>query len=328
MTLESVAHIRNADVVFYHATNGITATHIRKLNPNAIDLYEYYGEGKARRATYVEMAELMLRQVRLAANVVGVFHGHPGYFVSPARRALAIARMEGYETQLLSAVSSTDCLFSDLRVDPGVFGCQVIMASRVFQEGAIVATSGHVVLLQVGAVGDRGFSFTGYKNATIGVLMMRLIDIYGEEQESVYYFAPLFPTCKPTMTLRKLSLYREPSILRSVSSGILYLPPKGFTLAAMQSAQTFADGLPYGKFESNVVASLDRHKTPKEFYSRQASDALFRAMSDLVMDPSARELFRRSANEFVDKCDGLTSKERLALLTGDMGALRAVTTNR
>jgi hypothetical protein len=202
------------------------------------------------------------------------------------------------------------------------------MASRVFRKSVILATSGHVVLLQVGAVGDRGFSFTGFKNATVGALMTRLIEIYGEEQESVYYFAPLFPTCKPTITLRKLSLYRKPSILRSVSSGILYLPPKGFTLAAVHSAQTFANGSPYGKFESKVVAALKRHKTPKEFKRRHASDALFSAMSALVMRPSAQELFRRSPNKFVDKCAGLTSRERRALLTGDVGALRAVTTKR
>jgi hypothetical protein len=116
-------------------------------------------------------------------------------------------------------------------------------------------------------------------------------------------------------------------MLRSIKSGILYLPPKGLTVAAMQSAQTFAPGMPYGQFESEVVSRLDRHKTPKEFIRRHASDALFRAMSKLVMNASARELFRRSPNAFVDKCEGLTSKERLALAKRDIGALRAVTTN-
>ena len=159
MTLETLSHIKRADVVFYHASNGITATQIRELNANAVDLYEYYGEGKKRKITYVQMAELMLRQVRLGLSVVGIFYGHPGYFVSPARRALAIASMEGYETALLPAVSAQDCMFSDLRVDPGVFGCQILMASRVFQEDAIIAITGHVVFLQVAAVGDRGFSF-------------------------------------------------------------------------------------------------------------------------------------------------------------------------
>ena len=84
ITLEAVGYIREADRVFYHATNGVTSSYIRSLNPQSIDLYEYYGEGKNRSITYVQMAELMLREVRRGLNVVGVFHGHPGYFVSPA----------------------------------------------------------------------------------------------------------------------------------------------------------------------------------------------------------------------------------------------------
>src|SRR5580698_7802074 len=127
MTLEAIGYIQRADIVFYHVTNGAAATHIRKLNPRAVDLYEYYGEGKKRRITYIEMAELMLREVRRGLTVVGVFHGHPGYFVSPARRSLAIASLEGHETIALPGVSAPDCMFSDLRVDPGVFGCQILM---------------------------------------------------------------------------------------------------------------------------------------------------------------------------------------------------------
>src|ERR1700733_1521532 len=94
MTTEAISYIREADSVFYHATNGVTASQIESLNPSCVDLYKYYDDGKNRSETYVQMAELMLRDVRLGLDVVGVFHGHPGYFVSPARRALAIADKE------------------------------------------------------------------------------------------------------------------------------------------------------------------------------------------------------------------------------------------
>jgi len=42
MTIEALSYIQNADVVFYHATNGVTASQIVALNPNSVDLYEYY----------------------------------------------------------------------------------------------------------------------------------------------------------------------------------------------------------------------------------------------------------------------------------------------
>lgn len=38
----------------------------------------------------------MMKDVRAGQNVLGIFYGHPGAFVSPTRRAIAIARDEGY----------------------------------------------------------------------------------------------------------------------------------------------------------------------------------------------------------------------------------------
>jgi len=326
MTLEAMGYIQRADVVFYHVTNGPAATHIRKLNPNAVDLYEYYGEGKKRRVTYVEMAELMLREVRRGRTVVGVFHGHPGYFVSPARRALAIASLEGYETAMLAGVSAPDCMFSDLRVDPGVFGCQILMASRVFQPDALIAITGHVVFLQVGAVGDSGFSFSGYKNATLPAFFEKLIGLYGEEQDSLYYMASIFPGFEPFIVARRLADYRDQEALAGIGAGILYLPPKGLSVSSLQSAQAFSANQAYGAFESKVVRKLDHHKTPSEFRLRRASEPLFRAMVELGTSAHARELYQRSPREFVSQFPALSAEERRALESKSIGAVRAAST--
>ena len=146
------------------------------MSRESVDLYEYYDEDKRRKTTYVQMSELMLREVRKGRLVVGAFHGHPGFFVFPARRALAIASAEGYQTAMIPAISAPDCMFADLRVDPGRFGCQILMASRVFSADVIVATTGHVVFLQVSAVGDRRFSYSGYKDNKLGLFFERLIE--------------------------------------------------------------------------------------------------------------------------------------------------------
>jgi Tetrapyrrole (Corrin/Porphyrin) Methylases len=326
MTLETIGYIQRADIVFYHATNGVTATQIRELNANAVDLYEYYGEGKKRRITYVEMAELMLREVRRGSTVVGVFHGHPGYFVRPARRALAIASLEGYETALLAAVSAPDCMFSDLRVDPGVFGCQILMASRLLQEDAIVATTGHVVFLQVAAVGDSGFSFSGYKNATLAPFFEKLIELYGEHQEAVYYTAAIFPGFEPVIMVYKLLDFRDSRARESIGSGLLYLPPRGVTVSSLQSVQSFTAGNPYGAFESKVVEELDRHQTPPEYKLRRASAPLYRAMAELGTIAKARELYLRSPSEFASRFPDLNANERHALESRDVAKVRAVST--
>ena len=328
MTVEALGYISDADIVFYHATNGVTASQIEALNSNAVDLYEYYGEGKSRSLTYIQMAELMLREVRRGRNVVGVFHGHPGYFVSPARRALAIASQEGYSTTLLPGVSAPDCMFADLRVDPGVRGCQILMASYILKDENILATSGHVVFLQVNAVGDSGFSFSGHRSARLPEFIERLIAIYGETQECIYYMAAVYPGCDPEISTRQLADYRRPEVLVGVGPGIFYLPPKGMTVSSMQNFQAFNGRDPYRPVDRQAVDELATHRTPQEFLLRRASAPLLRAMSELGMSASARELYCLHASAFLERHPDLTADERAALARRRVAPIRSVTTKR
>jgi precorrin-2 methylase len=328
MTVETLSYISDADVVFYHATNGVTASQIEALNPNAIDIYEYYADGKNRSITYIQMAELMLREVRRGCNVVGIFHGHPGYFVSPARRALAIASKEGYPTTLLPAVSAPDCMFADLRVDPGVRGCQILMASYVLNKANILATSGHVVFLQVNAVGHSGFSFSGSRSDRFPEFIERLIAIYGETQDCIYYMAAVYPGCDPEISVHQLSAYRRPEVIATVGPGIFYFPPKGISFASLQNFQAFNGRDPYGRTEKQAINELATHQVPQGYIIRRASAAMLAAVSELGANASSRELYRTNPSAFVERHPDLTSYERSALVKRRAASIRSVTTRR
>lgn len=326
MTLEVIGHLQHADIVFYHANSGVSAALIQQLNPNIVDLYEYYGEGKLRSITYVQMAELMLAEVRKGRSVVGVFHGHPGYFVKAGRRAIAIAKMEGHETMLLPAVSATDCLFADLGIDPGVIGVHVVKASAVLRDDTFLATDNHVVLVQVGSVGDNTFSFSGYKHTKLDRFFERLISIYGEEHDSVYYVAAIFPGLDPVVILRKLGEYRQRAFQDSVSAATLYLPPAGVSFASLTAIQAFDSRDPYGEFERNAIEGIREHTTPDGFKDRHASEPMLRAMTELATNPESARTFRRNPQAFLASYPDLTSAEREALLSRDLSRLRGVTT--
>ena len=90
-TLEAVSHIEQADKVSYCVADPATDTFIEKHAKEAVDLYDLYDDGKPRHQTYTQMAEKMLREVRKGFYVVGCFYGHPGVFVNPSHRAIAIA---------------------------------------------------------------------------------------------------------------------------------------------------------------------------------------------------------------------------------------------
>jgi len=104
----------------------------------------------------------MLKEVRAGLDVVGVFYGHPGVFVSPSHRALAIAKAEGYRARMLPGVSAEDCLYADLCIDPSDPGCVTYEASDFLVRERPVNIHSHLVLFQVGCVGVADFNFKGF----------------------------------------------------------------------------------------------------------------------------------------------------------------------
>src|ERR1700691_513144 len=126
LTPEAVAHIKNADKVFYCVADLAVERRLQVLSRNTEDLYVFYADDKPRRKTYEEMVERMLGALAVTKYVCAVFYGHPGIFVWPSYRAIQLARKEGHRAYMLPAVSSLDCLFADVGFDPSRHGCQIL----------------------------------------------------------------------------------------------------------------------------------------------------------------------------------------------------------
>lgn len=336
LTQEAIGHIRDADAVFYSVPDGITAAYIRDLNPNATNLSVLYAEDKRRSVTYVQMAEVILRAVRQGKTVVAVFYGHPGYFVNPARRALTIARKEGHATAMLPGISSTDCLFADLRIDPSFQGCQILEATDYLLRDRPLVTSGHVVLLQVGSVGDAYFSYGGFKNSKRAVLFERLIDLYGPDHPCVHYVGATFPGTDAQITRRPLGAYRDPKVLETIHYACsFYIPPKETLPIDAEMAETLGlsallkPGAPaprrgddYGTFELEAIAKLDTQKPAVR--TRAVSKALFRVLAQMAGSPALETAFRGDPAAFALLYPGLTEAERKALVGRTASGLHAV----
>ena len=95
----------------------------------------------------------MLIEVRAGYNVLGIFYGHPGVFVSPSHRAIALAREEGYNAKMLPGISAEDYLFADLEFDPATYGCMTSEATELLMRNTPLNTSVHNIIWQVGSVG-------------------------------------------------------------------------------------------------------------------------------------------------------------------------------
>ena len=198
------SYIEQADVVFTGLSDGIMELWIAKMNPDVRSLQQYYREGKARAETYSEMVEAILTEVRAGKKVCGAFYGHPGVFALPPRKAIAIARSEGYDAHMEPGVSAEDCLYADLEIDPGEVGCQHFEASQIMVYRRRIDPTAYLVLWQIGIAGDRSYSRFSTGSAYRQALVDILCSDYDPDHEVIVYKAATLPTNRPRIIRLKL----------------------------------------------------------------------------------------------------------------------------
>jgi hypothetical protein len=341
-TLESEAYLRWADAVYFCVADPATERWILEHKPDAVDLYTLYDNDKNRAETYIQMSELMLQSVRQGLNVVGIFYGHPGVFVNPSHRAIAIARQEGHEAVMLPAVSALDCLFADLGIDPSRPGCQVIEATDLLLRRRTLLTDSHVVIFQVGSVGDLGFRFAGFPNTHLPLLVSYLQSVYGNDYEIVHYIASQYSVCLPIIDRIRLSSFSDPKVSQKVTGiSTFYIPPR--VIRGVDRATADALGLakyqfpsgdlvvnspfmpspaPYTRKELEIIARLDTHRPPPDYRPTRPSAGLFRLVKDLSLDPSVLEQFLDDSDSLLQKYPELSMSDRKAVVSRHYGILR------
>jgi uncharacterized protein YabN with tetrapyrrole methylase and pyrophosphatase domain len=222
VSVEARACIGSADKVYFLVADVVTAAWITDLNPSAESLGSFYRRGKYRLTTYSEMVERLLSRVREGLDVCAVFYGHPGVFVLPSHEAIRRARLEGFQAKMLPAVSTEDCLFADLGIDPATSGCQSFEATNFLVYRRRFDPCSSLVLWQIGVTGELKFS-RKRNMAGIRVLIDYLQGYYGPSHEVVIYEAAHFPGCDPI--IQRVPLAQVPST-RFATGATLYVPPK------------------------------------------------------------------------------------------------------
>ena len=331
-TMGAESYLRMADKVFYTVSNPPTQVWLHKLRPDAFDLYVLYDDTKPRYHTYVQMSEAILHYVRKGLRVVTVFYGHPGIFVFSTHRSIAIARREGHYAVMMPGISALDCLCADLGVDPAYPGMQTFEATEVLLRRRPIDITTHVVLWQVGLIGDTGYRRKGFLNDKFPILVEYLMEFYGPDHEITHYIAAHHPTFEPTMTVHKIGELLEPRVRATFTAiSTFYIAPKvaATTDAAMAArlgfvkpGQRAGDPSPlrqianYGPREVAAVAEFEQFKVPKEYqFQEQTRAAEF--LMELGHDAALQELYREDPARAVseDVFPGLTRQEKHLLGT-------------
>ena len=203
------SHIEQADVVFAAMSDGIVEKWLESLHPDVRSLQPLYADGKSRTRTYRDMVNAMLTEVRAGKTVCTAFYGHPGVFAWAPHEAIRVACKEGYFAHMEPGISAEDCLYADLGIDPGAFGCQHYEASQLLYYKRRIDTAAYLVLWQAGVIAIRSVGESS--NASLQVLADRLAEDYPLNHKVIIYRAATLPIHAPRIehtTLRKLAAAR------------------------------------------------------------------------------------------------------------------------
>lgn len=191
------SHIETADVVFAALSDHVVQLWLERMNPDVRSLQPYYRPGKSRMKTYREWVGVMMAEVRAGKRVCAVFYGHPGIFAWSPHKVIELARAEGYPAHMEPGISAEDCLYADLGIDPGRAGCQHLEASQLLFFERKLDTLGHVILWQLGVVGDRSLGRFRTPDAYRELLTERLLEDYPADHPVALYRAPTLPIHAP-----------------------------------------------------------------------------------------------------------------------------------
>ncbi|KAG9080771.1 hypothetical protein FRC06_006184 [Ceratobasidium sp. 370] len=330
MTLETVSHLKMADKVFYLVSNPVTEAFIQENNKNAANLGVYYGKSKHRYQTYIEMAEVILREVRAGYNVFGIFYGHPGVCMTSAHRALTLARQEGHEARMLPGISSVDYMIADLEFEPGRNGCMVYQATDLLARNKRLNPSVHNIILQASLV---GVATLEKERSKFQLLVDHLVRDFGPDHKVVHYVGAALPQSSSAMVVFTIEDLRNEEVADRIgSASTLYIPPRdidpthphmtalGFPEmlglvggSSQWVGPRFVDTADYGPVEREFVDQLDQHVIPDDFKSLRASASMRKFMIDLALDPNRLKEYKENPSAVAASVPGLTDRERSAL---------------
>jgi uncharacterized protein YabN with tetrapyrrole methylase and pyrophosphatase domain len=237
--MEAIAWMKEADSLLYVVGDPVAETIIKTLNAKgSFSLATYYEEGKPRIITYNEMVNHILECVRRGDTTVVALYGHPGVFAYPSHESIRRARAEGYDAKMLPAISSEDCLFADLGVDPGVAGCQSYEATDFLINTRALDPSSQLILWQIGTLGDWTYKKLNYNISAMPLLVQRLAEFYPFSHPVTVYEAAVLQGAKPMICT--IPLYSLSSFPLTASMTLYVSPAFPRTPDPMRASLTFS----------------------------------------------------------------------------------------
>ncbi|WP_187696166.1 hypothetical protein, partial [Xanthovirga aplysinae] len=263
-----------------------------------------------------------------------------GIFVLSTHRAIKLARREGYKATMKAGVCALDTLCADLGVDPCHPGMQMHEATDCLIRHRKINPSLHVVLWQVGLIGELGFKKEGYLNNNFSYFIGWLQKIYGEDYQIIHYIGSRYPTIDPLIELYSLKELHYPENQEKITGlSTFYITPRDVVSSHYQTIidlGVLSEGQPMvlpksplreiGTYRSKEMKAFDEFanfKIPPS-YKWQKDTAASNFLIELRFDTKLQELYRKDPLAALNdtRFSGLSDKERALLASRDSGSIQ------
>jgi uncharacterized protein YabN with tetrapyrrole methylase and pyrophosphatase domain len=208
MTLVSVNHIKQADIVYAVIPNKPGIEFVKSLNPNTHSLTELYEESKPRALIYKQMMNEIVEKVQSGNKVCAAFYGHPGVFVDPSHDAVNYLKKRGFTVLMEPGISAEDCLIADLGIDPAAYGCQSYEATQFLLRQYTISPHMTQIIWQAFSLGEFTSSTSFNNEKAFALLINKLLHYYPSCHNVIIYEAktsPFFDTKIEYCTIETLS---------------------------------------------------------------------------------------------------------------------------
>ncbi|KTD46373.1 SAM-dependent methyltransferase [Legionella quateirensis] len=218
LTEETKRVIQSADKVLYLINEDNLKQWIQREAKSSESLDSIYFSSEKRIEAYQALTNYIVKEYNNVSILCVVFYGHPTVFADSALNAVRQIKKGGGEAIILPAVSTQDCLFSDLEIDPGDQGCFSIEATELVLFERCIDVHAHLILWQVANFGR----IDGEKTNNLSILKDYLCGFYPDTYSICLYEAPTLPTCSPRIEWIQLS-HLDQSVISSITT--IYIPP-------------------------------------------------------------------------------------------------------
>ena len=223
LTEEAKQVIENTERVLFLVNEPLLKEYITENAKSFFNLEEIYFNHAYRADAYNKITEYILSSLENYDNVGVVAYGHPFFCASPFLDAAIKAKDNGCIVHAFPGISSLDCMFSDLMIDPTANGLQVYEATALINSKITINTSANLVILQVGFVNVKTHTHTSENNVDLTYLCDYLKAIYPEKHSGIIYQASLYPSVKPKIDIFQIS---ELSLHKLSSISSIFIPPE------------------------------------------------------------------------------------------------------